>query len=219
MSKTPVIHMFHTCNIHVGVYPTHTLQVHILTHVILSKSVLKLFVITDELDRFSVPWIEYPPGGSIKTGSYVFLPVARFLGNTIVLSNSTIVWYKCFFLMLPWFFWWHDVTIVQYDITIVVPWQLSTESIQDYLLLLPPIGYSIWGTENCNDPIRPQVVRELVLGFILCYLIKYGLLSLATILQYATMWCGNLRWFLHSRLLLGLLSPSSYTHTTLPHAS
>ncbi len=49
------------------------------------------------------------------------------------------------FWCLPW---WPDVTIVQSDVTIVIPWQLSTGSIHNYLLLLPPNGYSIWGTEN-----------------------------------------------------------------------
>ncbi len=46
-------------------------------------------------------------------------------------------------LMLPW---WHDVTMVQSDITIVVPWQLSTASKHDYLFCYcHPSGYSIWG--------------------------------------------------------------------------
>ncbi len=37
------------------------------------------------------------------------------------------------FLMLPW---WPDVTIVQSDVTIVVPWQLSTGSKHDYCPLV-----------------------------------------------------------------------------------
>ncbi len=48
-------------------------------------------------------------------------------------------------LMLPW---WPDVTTVQSDITIVVPWQLSTGSIHDIFCYCPSSGYSIWGTEN-----------------------------------------------------------------------
>ncbi len=38
--------------------------------------------------------------------------------------------------MLPW---WPDVTIVQSDVTIAVPCQLSTGSIQDYLFWYCPI--------------------------------------------------------------------------------
>ncbi len=39
-------------------------------------------------------------------------------------------------------------TVVQFDKTIVLPRKLATGSIHDYLLLLPPSGYSIQGTEN-----------------------------------------------------------------------
>ncbi len=39
--------------------------------------------------------------------------------------------------MLPW---WTDVTIVQSDVTIVVPWQLLTGSIHDYLFCYCPLG-------------------------------------------------------------------------------
>ncbi len=46
-----------------------------------------------------------------------------------------------FVLMLPWL---PDVTIVQSDVTVVVPLQLSTGSTHAYLfLLLPPSGYSV----------------------------------------------------------------------------
>ncbi len=38
--------------------------------------------------------------------------------------------------MLPW---WPDVTIVQSDVTIVVPWQLSTGSKHDYLFCYCPL--------------------------------------------------------------------------------
>ncbi len=38
--------------------------------------------------------------------------------------------------MLPW---WPDVTIVQSDITIVVPWQLSTGRLHDYLFCYCPL--------------------------------------------------------------------------------
>ncbi len=45
------------------------------------------------------------------------------------MPNCTIVWYKC----CP------DVTIVESDITIVVPWQLSTGSKLDYLFCYCPL--------------------------------------------------------------------------------
>ncbi len=45
------------------------------------------------------------------------------------MSNCTIVWYKC----------WCDITIVQSDVTIVVPWQLSTGSEHDYLFCYCPL--------------------------------------------------------------------------------
>ncbi len=39
-------------------------------------------------------------------------------------------------LMLPW---WTDVIIVQSDVTIVVPWQLSTGSNHHYLFATAPL--------------------------------------------------------------------------------
>ncbi len=49
---------------------------------------------------------------------------------------------------------WHQVTMVASELhlyqTILLPRKLETGSIHDYLfLLLPPSGYSIWGTEHC----------------------------------------------------------------------
>ncbi len=41
--------------------------------------------------EFSVPQIEYPLGGSSKNDSHVYFLLHVFLGNTIVLSNCTIV--------------------------------------------------------------------------------------------------------------------------------
>ncbi len=69
-----------------------------------------------------------PTGGSSKKGSYAYFLLQVFL--VILFLDMYVV------LLLPS---WPDVTIVQSDITIVVPWQLSTGSKHDYFfLLLPP---------------------------------------------------------------------------------
>ncbi len=76
---------------------------------------------------FSVPQIEYPLRGSCKKGSHVYFLFHVFW--VILLFDINVV------LMLPW---WPDVTIVQPDVTIVVPWQLSTGSKHDYLFATAP---------------------------------------------------------------------------------
>ncbi len=78
--------------------------------------------------EFSVPQIEYPLGRSSKKGSHVYFLLQVFwkillFCNIVLLFDINVV------LMLPW---WPDVTIVQSDVAIVVPWQLSTGSIYDY---------------------------------------------------------------------------------------
>ncbi len=72
--------------------------------------------------QFLVSQIEYPLGGSSKKGSQVFWIILLFDIN--------------FVLILPW---WPDVTIVQSEVTIVVPWQLSTGSKHDYLVYYCPL--------------------------------------------------------------------------------
>ncbi len=62
--------------------------------------------------------------------------------RVIILFDLNVV------LMLPC---WPDATIVQSDVAILVPLQLSTGSIHHYIfLLLSPSGYSIRGTENSH---------------------------------------------------------------------
>ncbi len=78
--------------------------------------------------QFSVPQIEYPLGGSSKKGSHVYFLLQVF--RLILLLDINVV------LMLPW---WSDVTIVESDVTIVVPWQLSTGSKHDYLFCYCPL--------------------------------------------------------------------------------
>ncbi len=72
--------------------------------------------IQKERKEFSVPQIEYPQGGSSKTGSHVYFLLQVF-------------WEILLFCQIVLLF---DRNVVQYDITIVVPWQLSTGSKHDY---------------------------------------------------------------------------------------
>ncbi len=96
---------------------------------------LRYFPIISNLNRIN-------NRGSCRKGSHVYFLLQVFW--VILLFDINVV------LMLPW---WPDITIVQSDITVVVPWQLSTGSIHDYpFLILPPSGYSIWGTENWSGP-------------------------------------------------------------------
>ncbi len=87
--------------------------------------------------EFQVLQIEYPLGG----GSHVYFLLQDFW--VILLFDINVV------LKLPW----PDVTILQSDVIIVVPWQLSTVRKLPFLLL-PPSGYSIQGTENCYSEVR-----------------------------------------------------------------
>ncbi len=100
---------------------------------------------THNTKQFSVPQIEYPLGGSSKKCSHVYFLLQDFW--VILLFCQIVLLFEINVVLM--LLWWPDVTIVQSDVTIVVPWQLSTGSIHDYLfLVLPPSGYSIWGTEN-----------------------------------------------------------------------
>ncbi len=74
--------------------------------------------------QFSVPQIEYPLVGSSKKGSHVY-----FLLQVLLFDINVVP-------MEPW---WPDVTIVQSDVTIVVPWQLSTGSKHGYLFSTAPL--------------------------------------------------------------------------------
>ncbi len=85
--------------------------------------------------QFSVAQIEYPLGGSSKKGSHVYFLLKVFciillFCQIVLLFDINVV------LMLPW---WPDVTIVQSDVTILVPWQLSTGSKDDYLFCYCPL--------------------------------------------------------------------------------
>ncbi len=56
--------------------------------------------------------------------------------------------------MLPW---WPDVTIVQSDVTIVVPWQLSTGSKHDYLFCYCPLVGILFEVLRNVTPIFPDI--------------------------------------------------------------
>ncbi len=101
--------------------------------------------------QFSVPQIEYPQGGSSKKGSDIY-----FL---LIVAMVLLLW--CQIVLL-----WHQITMVTSEQhlyqTIVLPRKLATGSILDYLfLLLPPSGYSIWGTENTRSFFTKLSVVEL----------------------------------------------------------
>ncbi len=92
--------------------------------------------------EFSVPQIEYPLGGSRKKGSHVY-----------------------FLLIVPWYYYC-DVRLHYCDITTTfisdnsTIWQNNNITQKACnrkytwlpFLLLPPSGYSIWGTEHCILP-------------------------------------------------------------------
>ncbi len=82
----------------------------------------------DNNHQFSVPQIEYPLGGSSKTGSQVKLPVDCCHGTTIVMSNCTIATSEHLYQ-----------TIVQFDDTIVSLRKLATGNIHDYLSWYYPL--------------------------------------------------------------------------------
>ncbi len=75
-----------------------------------------------------VPQIKYPLGGSSKKGSHVNFLLYIFW--VIPLFDINVV------LLLPW---WPDFTIVQSDVTMVVPWQLSTGSKHNHLFCYCPL--------------------------------------------------------------------------------
>ncbi len=89
--------------------------------------------------------LEYPLGGSSKKGSHVY-----FL---LITAMVIPLWHPNVLL-------WHQVTmiaseqhlyqtIVQFDKTIVLPRKTCNRKYTWLpFLLLPPSGYSIWGTEN-----------------------------------------------------------------------
>ncbi len=69
-----------------------------------------------------------PTRRQYEKGSHVYFLLQVFW--VILLFDINVV------LMLPW---WPDATIIQSDVTIVVPWQLLTGSIHDYLFCYCPL--------------------------------------------------------------------------------
>ncbi len=80
------------------------------------------------LSQFSVPQIEYPLGGSSKKGRHVYFLLQVFW--VILLFCKIVLLFDINAIL---------ITIVQSDVTIVVPWQLSTGSKHDYLFWYCPL--------------------------------------------------------------------------------
>ncbi len=106
--------------------------------------------------KFSVSQIGYPLGGSSKKGSHVYFLLQVFW--VILLFDINVV------LMLPC---WPDVTIVQSDATIVVPWQLSTGSKHNYLFCYCPlvgILFEVLRIESCEFAMQMAPNSPLTKG-------------------------------------------------------
>ncbi len=88
--------------------------------------------------------------GSSKKGSHVYFLLQ--VSNTIVMSNCTIVWYKC----CP------DVTIVESNITIVVPGLLSTGSKHDYLFCYCPLVGILFEILRIDNPTKDRNLLFIV---------------------------------------------------------
>ncbi len=97
------------------------------------------------INQFSIPQIEYPLRSSSKKCNHLYFMLQVFW--IILLFCQIVLLFDINILMLPW---WPHATRIQSDITIAVPWQLSTGIIHIYIFLLLPLSgyYSIWGTEN-----------------------------------------------------------------------
>ncbi len=84
------------------------------------------------------------------------LPVASFLGNTIVLWNCTIVWNKCYSdaTMVTWC---HNSIIWHHNCSTMA--SINNYTWQRFLLLLPS-GYSIWDTEKlkCDESLLCETI-------------------------------------------------------------
>ncbi len=90
--------------------------------------------------QFSVPQIEYPLGDSNTKGSHVY-----FL---LVFAMVLLLWHHIVLL-------WHQVTMVVTEKTFIANNSITQKTINRkytslLFLLLPPIGYSIWRTEDSS---------------------------------------------------------------------
>ncbi len=99
--------------------------------------------------QFSLPQVEYPLGGNSKKGSHIY--VLLQVVWVILLFDINVV------MMIPW---WLDVTIVQSDVTIVVPWQLSTRSNHDYLFCYCPLVDILFKVLRIVIKLQPTVSWE-----------------------------------------------------------
>ncbi len=101
--------------------------------------------------EFSVPRIEYPLGGSSKKGSHVYFLLQDFW--VILLFCQIVLLFDINVVLMPTMVTWcHNSTIWSHN--------SSTIAINNRMytwlpfLLLPPSGYSVWGTENFTSQME-----------------------------------------------------------------
>ncbi len=108
--------------------------------------------------------------------------------------------------------WWPVVTIVQSDVTIVVPLQLSTGRLHDYHFYYCTTSvYSIWGTENCDC-----IVDDISNLFIVCYLSFISTISLTPILKFTSLLPGPVSWEVESYYQLVSRQNLTYCNQPIP---
>ncbi len=124
--------------------------------------------------QFSVPQIEYPPGGSSNKGSHVYFLLQVFWVMLLFCkkccSNATMVT-LC-----------HNS---KSDITIVVPWQLSTGSIRDYLFCCCPLVGILFEVLRIVEPnlIRLHIVKIPLNTTVPIYVTCYQMLLRRPLIQ------------------------------------
>ncbi len=99
-----------------------------------------------------------PTRGQYQKRQSCILPVASFLGNNIVWSNCTIVWYKCSDATIVT--WCHNSTIWHHNSSTIA--SINRKYIWLPFFATTPSGYSIWGsTENCTQHYTVLYSRNL----------------------------------------------------------
>ncbi len=129
--------------------------------------------------EFSVPQIEYTLGGNKKKCSYVYFLLQVVL---VILLFCQIVLLFDINIVLMLLQWLPDVTIVQSDVTIVVPWQLSTGSIHDYIFCccsLVGILFEVWRINTGMDHLFSYVWLHCVFDY---STVSSGVNSLAAVI-------------------------------------
>ncbi len=97
------------------------------------------------IHQFSVPQIEYPLGGSSKKCSHVSF-LLQVCWVILLFCQIVLLFDINVFLMLPWWPVHHNSTIWCHNSSTIAI--INRKYTWLHFLLLPPSGYSIWGTEN-----------------------------------------------------------------------